>query len=418
MSFEVSPRAAPLSLAHSATSVPQEWIALFSQVLPCYAGDEDLIPDAAMRKKLTRIHRDLHLFFRELHTPCYRTEAEIKELESLAGSLRTQMCWFQDHVERDGTGLGHLFDCPKGHDFLDMVEVLKDLGWVLHASAGVWEATNRSLRTTDELTRRDMLRGGHASELLRRHGVAERNAATAPPQRNASSQRRRPPEWPRVHRVESLAPNAKEWTERRLVLRNGRLGVPVPESVLADLPERLVTHIEATEASLLSPGRVVHLGQRLQLAEGAGHQLEAGNGLRLADKRLAQLLLIVVDPSRSRVRLFAQVFVRAATREKHPEAGMPWLQRAPEFVLVPAGPAVRREHIQELYGRAYQPRQQNEAQFLWNRGIFHAKKDRAHKHEVFCLCPATPGCEGRVQCPDREGDRVTCPTCGASFPWQ
>lgn len=135
-----------------------------------------MIPNDSHRKKLVNLHLDLHRYYRELHTPCFRTEAEIRELEALRDTIRQQMSWFQKHVAVEGSGLGDLFDCPKGHDFLHMVEALRELGWILHASTGIWEATNRSLKLTDTRTRQDKMEGTHNDALLQQQGNAAPNA--------------------------------------------------------------------------------------------------------------------------------------------------------------------------------------------------------------------------------------------------
>ena len=92
----------------------EEWISLFSQVLPCYGGDSDMLPDAPLRKRLTGLHRDLYRYYRELHTPCFRTEEQLGAVDALRDSVKAQLLWFQAHVARGpDTGLGDLFDTPK-----------------------------------------------------------------------------------------------------------------------------------------------------------------------------------------------------------------------------------------------------------------------------------------------------------------
>ena len=193
----------------------------------------------------------------------------------------------------------------------------------------------------------------------------------------------------------------------------------MPAAMVASIHGKLRACVQAVEPALFGAANRLWVAAAVHLDSGEGQRLEPGHGVRLPDGEVAQVLAIVASPDQSRLFVFVQIFVAAGSNRKHPELKMPWLQRGNKTILVPASSCsgMRREHLVPLFGEAHKPRQAGAEQYIWNKGIFHAKADRAGKHLVFCSCPVTAGCTGRAQMPPCVGEMVTCPVCAGEFRW-
>ena len=126
----------------------------------------------------------------------------------------------------------------------------------------------------------------------------------------------------------------------------------------------------------------------------------------------------------------------------HPEAGLPWLARGEDIVVVDATKVRHRVHLVPYFGADVGYEQAERSTYLLNTGFWRTRGTvqgvegdeeggeelgeapnvgggggGGHTAAIFSVCPM-PACKGRVRGPQvQPGVEVACPECGHRYLW-
>lgn len=334
-----------------------------------------------------------------------------------------------------------------------MAHSLRELGLVSHASTGIYEQSNKRLKLSDRLTRRDTLDSRHNDDLYERHSLASIDAADVSlPSASRTQGGGQSTEFaPSRFRGTLLTAESQSWKETLAALRNGTNGVPLPSPVVDGLHDAIRTGFTRDAPDFVGPGGSLHVASQVEIALSGTldlprQRLLPGHAVTCPGHGLCQILAIVATGDSRRVSLFLSVFESACPRRltgKHPEVGLAWLQRSAQLACfeLPLGltlpSPVRRAHVVRCHANTVPAHQRNRPSYFHNTAIFYYAQDRGEaSQDVYLSCPG-PGqggnrCTGRLLRPAEPGGaahgsttpatddqplHVKCPMCLGVFPW-
>ena len=124
-----------------------DYCALLSLSLFTYVDNANIIADAQVRGRVTKLHVQLLKIYRDVHTPQWWSVDQLQVLDDALGACVEDFRYFQSIIQVDqqrphalqkqAKALGHLFNIPKVHDFLCLGKVIRDIGCVMQGCTGL-----------------------------------------------------------------------------------------------------------------------------------------------------------------------------------------------------------------------------------------------------------------------------------------
>lgn len=128
----------------------EECLALLHELLFVYIGDNLLIPDVALRRRVLKLHLDLIMFGKEIMIPQIYLDREIQELDDLVVSIGYQMWEFQCELAKKGACPGQGMNIIKFHELTSAASCIREFGSLTNGDTGAFEKLNKLAKLEDD----------------------------------------------------------------------------------------------------------------------------------------------------------------------------------------------------------------------------------------------------------------------------
>lgn len=147
--------------ARSGISAGCEWADLFSQLIVCFLGDENLLPDPETRKRLTELHCDYFSIYKRMYSRDWLSDDDIKAFDAALQKMVENFKWLQlqldapvpeSHAQKntaeadEGNSVKNGMDIPKVMDMDSAASSRVHRGCIEGTGTGMFEMMNKPLK--------------------------------------------------------------------------------------------------------------------------------------------------------------------------------------------------------------------------------------------------------------------------------
>jgi hypothetical protein len=395
--------------ARSGISAGCEWADLFAQLIVCFLGDENLLPDLETRERLTLLHCDYFSIYKRMYSRDWLSDDDIKVFDAALLKMVADFKWLQlrldapvpeSHSQKntaeaeDGNSYKNGMDIPKVMDMGSAAWSRLYRGCAEGTGTGPFEMMNKPLKKVVNATPRQQVEGleqkvlslsirdqrANAVWLEGRNPGHRRDDDDAADDAAAADaaddddddddveeeEEEEEEEQEEATNVDSsqffpgkrcVLSDSAFWLDNSEVLASGTFGPALAEHACRNLRNEARDFITGLPpSSFPCPCRTFIMKYPL---EDTGFLLSPANCVLLYDGRFAQILLAVVSGKRQRPSAHFVVTILAPPHPgalQHPEAPFHWFARRRDqpivSELIAAEEIEARVHVVPLHGRA------------------------------------------------------------------